>query len=404
MKNIKFGIVLVLSILVLGNSIFATGFDTSGDLYRYKQDGEYVFDAIVYDKMEYYYIDENGFLVKNNWIEYDKNWYYATNTGKLYRNGKYLIDGKTYFFDNEGKMLTGWIEDIYYANEDGYLITGFQELTIPKTWIMDEEEIEEVSGWFYFGADFKKVSAVDEPYIVKLIGDSRYCFDANGVMCTGWRQIKETEPIMKGYMYFTDIETDDFKYGEAVCNSWYAIDPPEEVLPNSDVKYFYFNATGYLKTADQGKYTKVKVNTKTYLFNEYGYTVYGIKKVDGEYYYFGNNEADCSMRTGRYTLNDGYGNSVEYYFDQGGIGYTGVYMNKLYNKGLLLKADEHSKYVAYKVDGYDRLVNTAGTIMKNKRKIKDGNGVLWTTNGSGVVIDTDEGEILIPDEPTVTED
>ena len=404
MNKIKLSIVFVLFTITISNIIYADGWENTDDGKKYKYNGEYIKGQIIRDGMDLYYMDENGILVKNDWIDYKNNWYYANSNGLLYRGNKYIIKNKEYFFNDEGKMLTGWIDDTYYANEDGSLVTGFQDLVYPKEWLVDREQEKDNEGWFYFGGDYKKIAAETDFYVVRVIGDDRYCFDQNGIMRTGWRQIKETNPPMAGYMYFSETETDKFKYGTAISNTWFAIDPPDEIMAGGIVRYFYFTPTGYLKCAKSGEYLKLKINTKTYLFNEYGYAVYGIKFVDNEYYYFGNSDADCSMRTGKYTLQDSIGNRYNYYFKDSGEGYTGIYQNKLYYKGLLQTAGEYTKYEAYRVDGTVRLVNESGTIMKNKKLVRDSSGVLWSTNGTGIVTYTDEGIVNDPIPPTVMED
>ena len=327
--------------------------------------------------------------------------YYAGNDGVFKRDGAFDIDGYKYYLDVMGRLQKGWCGDNqeYYGDlEDGFLINGFQELEVPRDWATENEK--EKTAWFYFDTSTcKRVYSENDPYISKMIGNRRYCFER-----TGWRLIRETEPAMKGWMYFVEETTDEFKFGEAVTDTWYSVEPPTEILPSMEVRFFYFNGQGQPRTAPVGKYQKVRLGDKTYLFNEYGYAVYGIRKVDNEYYYFGNSDADCSMRVGKYTLQDSLGNRYHYYFKDSGEGYTGVHQNKLYYKGLLQTAGEYTKYEAIKVDGIVRLVNESGTIMKNKKMVKDASGVVWSTNSSGIVTYTDEGVVNEPTFPLVNED
>ena len=404
MSNIRFKTGLILFIVLISNIVRADGWEITENGKMYKYNGEYITDHIIRDGQDLYYMNEDGIMVKNDWIEYRDNWYYANSNGLLYKSNKYIIKNKAYYFDDEGRMLTGWIDDTYYANEDGSLVTGFQDLVYPKEWNVDDEIKNNNEGWFFFGGDYKKVCSDNDFYTVRAIGNDRYCFDQNGIMRTGWRVIKETEPVMAGYMYFSELENDDFKYGTAISNSWYAIDLPDEIMAGGIIRYFYFTPTGYLKCAKPGGYIQVKINKKTYLFNEYGYAVYGIRKVDNEYYYYGNSDADCSMRTGKYTIEDSTGTRYHYYFKDNGEGFTGVYQNKLYYKGLLQVAGEYTKYEAFKVDGVVRLVNESGTVMKNKKLVKDASGTIWSTNGTGIVTYTDEGIINEPSLPLVMED
>lgn len=406
MKKIVLIIFSLLLIFTFSFSLFANGWENENGQYRFKRNGSYVSGEILYYEDQYYILDVNGYMVQSSWTVFNNNNYYAGNDGSLFKDGKYQIDNHFYYFDREGILLKGWIDDTYYANDEGYLVTGFQKLEYPVDWYVEEiKNNEQRIGWFYFDTNYKKVTAKDDPYIAKSVSGSIYCFDQNGIMRTGWRQIKEQTPVMRGYMYFVPEETDKFKYGEAVKSSWYSLEPPHEVGGNDEVRYFYFNDAGYLKVAPEGTYIKARIDTKTFLFNQYGYTVYGIRKVGNDFYYFGSNSNNCSMKTGEIKLQIG-GEVVDYYFNpnEEGKGYTGVHGNKLYYKGRILKADSYSKYVAYKVSRGIYLVNTSGNVVKSKKKIKDGNGVVWSTDPSGIVTYTDEGEATIPEEPEETDE
>lgn len=393
MKKILYFIISVCLVFVFTNVSFAGKFEKTGEYYRYYDDnGNVVYDQFVDVDRNKYYVTEDGYAAFNSWVNKDSKYYYAGNNGILYADGIKEIDGYKYYFNTEGELQKGWIEDYtYYGDlDDGILVTGFQELDIPSD--MYTESSKEKIGWFYFDSDTcKKYYAKDESYVSKMVGSKRYCFDQNGILRTGWRRIKETVPAMKGYMYFQEEASEEFKYGEAITDTWYAVEPPSDVVPNGEVKYFYFNGQGVPRCAQEGKFVKVRINEKTYLFNEYGYAVYGIREVGGIYYYFGNSADDCSMRTGLIKGDvDGSGEPASYYFLDDGSGYSGVYNNKLYYNGKLQCASSEQKYAAIKVKGVVRLVNTSGTVMKNKKKVKDGDGCAWSTNSSGTITYKDD--------------
>lgn len=400
---IIFSLLFIISFNIIS---FAEGWETQNGETRFKRNGSYVMGEILHYDGHSYILDTNGYLEKNCWVDLANNTYYATSDGSLYCDGKFLIDDHYYYFDRDCVRLKGWIDDNYYANDEGYLVNGFQNLVYPNDWhVEDHDKNAERRGWFYFDSTYKKVAARDDAYLAKSISGSTYCFDQNGIIRTGWRQVKDQTPVMRGYMYFVPEETSKFKYGEAVKSSWYSIEPPTEVTGNDEVRYFYFNSSGQLKVAPEGTYVKGRIESKTFLFNQYGYCVYGIRKVGDDYYYFGNNSKDCSMKTGKFNLQNG-SEAIEYYFNpnEDGKGYSGVYNNKLYYKGRLQKADSYSKYVAYKVGRAIYLVNTSGTVVKNLKKKKDGNGAAWSTDSSGIVTYTDEGETQQPEAPEVTDD
>lgn len=402
MKKVLFVLFFCIIFINMNFFVFAEGWVTYGGKYFYEQNGSYVKNEFVNTIEGSYYMDDNGVMVSNSWIDFGDKKYFAKADGQIVTNGIQKIDGQSYYFSYDGILQKGWIEDIYYANDNGFLVSGFQQLPIPNEW--PTEDTKEKEGWFYFDSNYKKVYADGVAYKTKMIGSDTYCFDANGIMRTGWRMIKETTPPMKGYMYFAENENSKFKFATAVKNSWYAEEVPQEVYNSSDVHYFYFSPSGYLYCANPGKYLKHRINDKTYLLNEYGYAVYGIRKVDNDFYFFGTGVNDCSMKTGKLNLTDESGNSNEFYFTDKGPGFTGVYKNKLYYKGMLQKADAHSKYVAFMINSKPILVNTAGNVQKNRKKIKDGNGVIWSTSETGMVTYTDEGSVEEPEEPFVTED
>lgn len=410
MKKVFLLLMNVCFVFALTNLCFAGRFEQTGEYYRYfEDDGSVARNQIIEYDRKTYYVNEEGYVVFNSWVNYDDEMYYAGDDGTFKTDGVYVVEGYKYYLDSTGKLRKGWCgeDDIYYGDlEDGFLVNGFQELEIPKSWATEVDK--ERTGWFYFDTRTnKRVYAEDDPYVSKIIGNRRYCFDQNGIMRTGWRLMKDTEPAMKGWMYFVEDTTDEFKFGEAVTDTWYAVEPPTEVLPNKDVRYFYFNGQGQPRTAPVGKYQRVRLGEKTYLFNEYGYAVYGIHEVNGDYYYFGPDVQDCSMKTGYINRNiDGSNDGASFYFEGDGRGITGIYNNKLYYKGKLQRASIEQKYAGINVgDNRVYLVNTSGVILKNKKKIKDGDGSKWSSNSSGLVTYKDEEADYTPAEaPELSED
>ena len=75
----------------------------------------------------YYYNDNNGRLVRNDWVCSKDAWYYMDYNGVMQTNS--LID------------------DTYYVNENGVMITN--------TWKYINNSRWNESGWRYFGANGK---------------------------------------------------------------------------------------------------------------------------------------------------------------------------------------------------------------------------------------------------------
>lgn len=395
-------------IFALPNISYAARFEKVGEYYRYfDDDGSVARNEIVEVDRKKYYLNDEGYAVFNSWVTYNDDMYYAGDDAVLKTDGVYDIAGYKYYLDQEGKLKKGWSEDYsYYGDlEDGFLLNGFQELEVPRDWATEENK--ERTAWFYFDTNScRRVYANDDPYICKMIGNKRYCFDQNGIIRTGWRLIKDTIPVMKGYMYFVEETNDEFKFGEAVTDTWYAVEPPFEVTGSSEVRYFYFNGQGQPRVAPVGKYQKVRLGEKTFLFNEHGYAVYGIHEVNGDYYYFGTSVQDCSMKTGAFNKDlDGTNDGASYFFESDGKGFTGVKNNKLYYKGKLQMATPEQKYAGIEIGGRAYLVNSSGTLMKNKRKVKDGDGCWWSSTGAGTVSSKDEGaDYTVAMPPELSED
>lgn len=398
MKKISF-LITTLFIICLMCSISVAGkFEKTGEYYRYfEDDGSVAYDKFVEENRDRYYVNEEGYVVFKSWIEKDGKYYYAGNEGKLYLNGVYEIDKYKYYLNSEGELQKGWCGDYnYYGDlEDGYLINGFQELDVPNDF--STELAHEKTAWFYFDTNtYKRVYSENDPYITKTIGGRKYCFDQNGILRTGWRLIKDTTPVMRGYMYFVEDTTDEFKFGEAVTDSWYAVEPPVDVLPSSEVRYFYFNGQGVPRVSQTGKFSKVRIGEKTFLFNEYGFAVYGVHEINGDYYYFGPSVQDCSMKVGQITTSiDGSNDGSSFFFENDGRGLTGVKNNKLYYKGKLQMAEIDQKYVGVKINNLVYLVNQSGIIQKNRKNVKDSDGSAWTTNSSGIVTRHDDDANIV---------
>ena len=96
------------------------------------------------------------------------------------------------------------------------------------------------------------------------------------------------------------------------------------------------------------------------------------------------------MKTGTTTLEIS-GEKYYYSFDKSGsskgAGTDGIDSDSIFIKGRRLEAEEGTKYqpVTYKDETY--LVSTAGKIMKNKKNIKDSDGVYYKTDSKGIIVD-----------------
>lgn len=366
-----------------------------------------------------YYVDSNGIMVANKWVKTeplyggngDEEWFYFGSSGKVVKDGWKKVDGKSYLFDSEGIMQTGWTDDgLYYLGTDGAMKTGWRYLEAPE----DEDEgygPESGDGyyWYYFSSSGKKYCTStgdnDGEHRVARIDGKYFCFDDNGRMQTGWVYMEgdpdtASSSSIENWRYFAEDGIKNATLGAAI-SGWLSLEPPERLQDNVDepVVWYYFSKEGIPKMGPEfGQASTndfVKVDGKSYLFNQKGNPVKGLYKVEigdtGEYtsYYF--DESSKTPVKGKRTIEEGDGTKSTFYFNEGsyaGRGVTGVKSNYLYYMGKLQKADSDSRYLAVSIpsgSGYQTyVVNTSGRVAKNTT-VKDRDGNQYKVNSSGIL-------------------
>ena len=162
----------------------------------------------------YYYVDEDGRQLTNTWAELPPPeqvkgsgdlgtfWYYFGNTGRMADDRIIETDGFKYYVGADGKRQYGWVQDgVSYADEDGILVTDWQELKGP------DGEMHQ----YYFGPNGKKTRASDGAmYRTREIGGTDYCFDEDGIMQTGWVDI--AAPAAAGGAASQAAHTPDWRF------------------------------------------------------------------------------------------------------------------------------------------------------------------------------------------------
>lgn len=373
-----------------------------------------------------YYVDGDGIMYTDKWLkltdeEGQPEWYYFGSSGKVIKDNWKKIDDKWYHFNDDGRLEMGWILDnMYYAGDDGVMRTGWQKLYPPSDNDNDGDQAtpgidslgdDDGRYWYYFSSSGKKYVPDNDAgdYGARKIDGIFYCFDSEGAMQTGWKNVKNnSNDSIEDYMYFGSD-------GKAKIG-WYSIEPPEELSGyNGDVEWFYFNNSGKPKASDTDELKSselFKINGRTYLFNQLGNPVHGLKKVhtggdSWTAYYFGD-KSTSNVQKGKMKVTEGDGSRSDFYFSENGRGYTGVKDNFLYYAGKLQKATDGTKYMCYRVDGNNYVVNSSGKVMKSA-KVKNSDGVKFTTNSSGILQKADDdsdikGYVSDPVEPVWDED
>lgn len=193
------------------------------DKYYLDENGYMVRDYLLEDYNEnVYYFDDSGKMVKNTWVAVDPSQvynamdnpptvylYYFGTTGKAYKAlsgvARRGIDGKKYLFNENGQMLSGWINEAgerydendsdqdpfigfcYFAGDetDGVLREGWSSY---EEGSVDDRYYLTTSIWFYFNPSNNKKIAAENGNLEqkKIINGHTYSFDENGVMIQGW--------------------------------------------------------------------------------------------------------------------------------------------------------------------------------------------------------------------------
>lgn len=402
--------------------------------YRYLDSSGYIAVSTWID--DEYYVGSDGIMVTDSWLREDCSsetdsgiaWYYFDSRGQAVKEGWKKIDDVWYYFDDVGVMQTGWVdENRYYTNESGQMLTGWQLLDPPEDVSYDEDDEEEYDPftqadndgkyWYYFKSNGRKVTpdedSGNEYGTVRIDGDY-YCMNSDGAMQYGWKNVEGGSSITS-YKYF--------KSDGKMVTGWYSLAAPRGIDDSSDeIHWYYFNSKGVPKADEDGIPTKddlLTINGKTYLFNNVGNPVYGLRKVylgksedESNYtsYYFGEDDNDCWAHSGKIKVEEDSGEENTYYFTSAGRGFTGIKDNYLYYVGKLQVA-QNDKYELINVPGKDYavMVNSSGKVMKSTT-VKNSDGMKYKTNSSGQVIEIDGEEVsgvtgIDPEEPDyVTDD
>ena len=387
---------------------------------------------ITLDSGDKRYLGDDGALKKGEWFlisgkdsrDADYNyWYYAGSDGNVVMDKWQRIDGQYYCFNASGVMRTGWLtetaeeadedDSYYYCGEDGARVTGWQYLEIPESWSDDEDVEDYISqhgtayAWFYFNRNGKKKYSSSGKREMNVDGVT-YCFDDDGIMHYGWVKLSSTTPEIEGYRYFYEPKSEGdqtYRLGEKVESEWLNTIGPWDLGGSGLEAWFYLDTSGKPVSGDEYEYEVKKIRDDYYVFDMYGEAQYGLIEVDGDFYYCGEAAGDRRCVTGKVRLADGIDSGLsEYYFDNKGVGITGIKDGSFYYNGKLQKADRSAKYEAFDIPGTGkRLVNSSGEIVKG-RKVTDGNDQKWEVSSGGAirVSGSDETAEIAAPEPTTS--
>ena len=195
-----------------GTGVVESWKEIDGKRYYFDASGNMMTNTIIQDHGEYYFVNEDGVMVKNEWKELSnssngKGWYYFGPTGQAYRNANtrltindfVTINGVKYAFDSKGKMLTGWrkasspdstapwYEADFYFSEKGALAEGWKKIKVKpynKAGSTGKSSTTGQEYWFYFDKGQKVTDSS------RYIDDRMYAFDTtDGHMLVDWLAI-----------------------------------------------------------------------------------------------------------------------------------------------------------------------------------------------------------------------
>lgn len=120
-------------------------------------------------KGEWYYFNQTGILLQNQWKKWNNRWFYLTDSGVAAKNWK-KIAGIWYYFNKENQMEIGWIQDKeqwYYFAPSGEMKTG---------WVKDKE------AWYYMDSTgIMKTGEIE-------VAGHHYYLEESGAMKQGWHK------------------------------------------------------------------------------------------------------------------------------------------------------------------------------------------------------------------------
>ena len=403
-------------------------FDEEGRmLYGWVNGGERQTDDDAWKDSEYYFGDENDGAMSLGWRqisivddEYEElqpgdefwdeeqdRWFYFQTSGKkvMADDGDTLktktINGQKYGFDEYGRMIGDWFTEasvseasqgdatysnsfMYFSNpEDGARVTKGWFKVVPG-YYLQESKYEDGDDYWYYADGNGNIYANE----IKTINGKKYAFDSYGRM-------------MDGLVFLEMKQKDNGKYESSDIEAKLADDDDNHPYDTED--NFDDFTKDFAAEIEKGQY---------------------------RCFYFGDGD-DGAMKTGKQTVDIDGDNFTFKFEDSGsskGAGITGEDDDKLYNAGKLVTAGKDDKYqiVEYNKttkhsekididdfldmkqyvslitdttdDDYDEdadtwkvtqdkdanivyyLVNTSGSMMKNKSNSKDGSDYKFSTD------------------------
>ncbi|HGQ5278737.1 TPA: N-acetylmuramoyl-L-alanine amidase family protein [Streptococcus pneumoniae] len=196
-------------------------------------------------KGEWYYFNQTGILLQNQWKKWNNHWFYLTDSGASAKNWK-KIDGIWYYFNKENQMKMGWVKDKetwYYMDSTGVMKTGEIEVAGQHYYLEDSGAMKQgwhkkANDWYFYKTDGSRavgwIKDKDKWYFLKENGQllvngktpEGYTVDSSGawlvdvsieksatIKTTSHSEIKESKEVVK-----KDLENKETSQHESVTN------------------------------------------------------------------------------------------------------------------------------------------------------------------------------------------
>lgn len=295
--------------------------ESRGFWFYLSEDGTMLKNRLFWHRESIYYVDQDGRRAQNAWVYVDgqngigdgfeEGWYYFGSNGKGYRRTgesfKKQVGEDTYIFDENGKMLTGWInedgepvededafvEGMYYAREDGRLLNAeWLEYGSTDEGMGGSSLDSEVAGrnyrdydqmWFFFDSSCKKVKSNGEHPKQKAINGATYGFDENGVMLSWWGKVATVSNADKSNPT-SDVSAryySGYDGGQLLRDTWFWMYPSE----NLDQDDFDNQESSWWYADSKGEVYRNRIRTingRAYAFDGIGRMRTGFVLFDGK--------------------------------------------------------------------------------------------------------------------------
>lgn len=401
--------------------------DSVGQWYYLGNDGLMVRNKKIEDNGEYYYFNDSGVMVKNQWVQLEReddsfgdglsesltdgltDYYYFGDTGKAYRNksGEKAcikeINEKKYVFDEEGRVLYGWItEDGYgvdrdddYAWQDAVYFCDLHDASLSVGWktikVIDEnsdgDDVEK-NYKFYFRTNGKKTVDAEKTITSEDGTKGKYRFNEYGAM-TSSKMLTKTVTNTDGTQTMQSSYYN--KKGSKVKEQWINKIPSasqsEEDHDNEIKRWYYSDKSGNI-VKNQIK----KIDGKYYCFDEFGIRREGLIAVkDGVYQYIINNTTEIydiwgSIEDVRNAADAGY--DIMYFKESSGVRENGSCTIELDDEKCKFKFGSNGIGLTGAHGGYlyhGGLLLRADKDDEGRVREYEVNGEIYTVNTSGKI-------------------